>query len=228
MRLVHVTAILAALFAAGCTGLVRAIPPSREPCTEERLANENARLQRRYDTEHELNMRLAYELETTRIEIERLRAALAASTTDAEDAPPVAAFEDFEVRKVRFGLLTGPSDWDDKPGPDGIKVFILPEDSEGTTLKRKGSVLFELLDIANREQKVVMSWPVPAETLAANWWSLPPGFRMELPWRGQVPWGHEVLFRATFTDARGIVHQTSTVFVLEKKVPETPAVESTQ
>ncbi len=205
--------ILCILAFSGCTTIARAIPASEEPSPEQILADDNRRLREQYDAEHALNMRLAYELEKTRIELEKARSALAAS--DAKPAETVPAFQDFEVSRIRFGLLTGISNWDGEPGADGFKVYLLTEDSEGTTLKRKGNCLVELIDIARGKEVVIMSWPVPAETLAGTWQSFPPGWRLQLPWQADVPWGDEAVLRATFTDAHGREFQVSRVFRLE-------------
>ena len=204
---------LALFFLCGCAGLAPLYPPSEEKTQQEKLADENARLKALYETEHELNMKLAYELETTRIELEKARSALA--TEGREPAEAVIAFQDFEACCVRFGLLTGISDWDGEAGPDGFRVYLLVKDSEGTTLKRKGNCRFDLIDIASRNDEVIMSWAVPAEVLGGSWHSLPPGFRVLLPWKGEVPWGDEVVLRASFTDSYGRQFQTSRVFTLE-------------
>jgi hypothetical protein len=214
-------AMLAAALLAGCTTLAQAIPPSPEKSELEKTRDENAHLKELLAVEIELNHGLAYELEVTRIELQKAKAALV-----AEGAKPVAevpAFEDFEVRRIRFGLVTGLSDWDGKPGIDGFKVYLIGEDSEGTTLKRKGNAAFDLVDVSRRQQEVIMSWEFPADVLARGWQSLPPGFRVTLPWKGEVPWGDEVLLRATFTDSHGRVFTTSRVFLLEEKKTQTEA-----
>ncbi len=205
--------MVALVFASGCAALARLVPPSQPKTPEERLAEENERLKAIYEAEHQLNMRLAYELEIARIEIEKMRAALA--PVDTEPAETVPAFEDFEIARIRFGLLTGISDWTGDSAADGFRVYLAAEDADGTTLKRKGNVRFELIDITGPTREVLMSWPIPAEELAAEWRSLPPGFRVRLPWQDEVPWGREVLLRATFTDAWGRVFQTSRIFTLE-------------
>lgn len=210
-----VTAImLAVLLACGCRSLAHIYPPSEEKSPQEKLADENTRLKALYETEHELNMKLAYELEVTRIELEKARSALI--TEGREPAEAVIAFQDFEAWCIKYGLLTGISDWDGEPGADGFRVYLLVKDSEGTTLKRKGNCRFDLINISNRRDEVIMSWPVPAEVLGGYWYSLPPGFRILLPWKGEVPWGSEVVLRAAFTDSFGRRFQTSQIFKLEQ------------
>jgi len=214
MKIRTAAVVLALFLACGCRGLAKLYPPSEEKTPQEKLAAEHERLKALYETEHELNMKLAYELETARIETEKMRAALAAA--GAEPAETTAAFQDFEACCIRFGLLTGISDWDGEPGADGFRVYLLVKDSEGTTLKRKGNCRFDLIHIAGLNDEVIMSWQIPAETLGGTWHSLPPGFRVLLPWKGQVPWGDEVVLRATFTDSFGRRFQVSRVFALEQ------------
>ncbi len=214
--------LFAAFLVSGCTSLARVIPPSEEPTPQEITADDNRRMKELYEAEHEMNMRLAYKLEKTLIELEKARAALVAA--EAKPAETVPAFQDFEISIVRFGLLTGISDWDDAPGADGFKVYLITEDSEGTTLKRKGNCVVDLIDISRRGREVIMSWHVPAETLAGLWQSFPPGWRLTLPWKGDVPWGDEAVLRATFTDAHGREFQVSRVFRLEE--PGAPGVET--
>lgn len=206
--------LLAALLAYGCGSLAHLYPPSEEKTPQEKLADENARLKVLYETEHELNMKLAYELEVTRIKLEKAHSVLI--TEGREPAEAVIAFQDFEASRIQYGLLTGVSDWDGEPGADGLRVYLLVKDSEGTTLKRKGNCRFDLIDISNRRDEVIMSWSVPAEVFGGYWHSLPPGFRVLLPWKGEVPWGGEVALRTTFTDSFGRVFQVSRIFKIER------------
>jgi len=212
--------VLSALALSGCVRAAQLIPPSKEKTREERLTDENAQLRERLQAEEEVNHRLAYQLEKARIELERARAAAvsarAAADRAAREALPEPAFEDFQIERVRLGLLTGPSNWDGKPGLDGFKVYLIAEDSEGTTLKRKGNCSFDLVDLSQGEE-VIMSWALPAEDLGDRWQALPPGFRVTLPWKGEVPWGDDVALRAKFTDAWGREFTAARVFTLKRE-----------
>lgn len=200
----------------GCARMAAIIPPSREKPTAEVLADENSELNKKLDAEIQINHRLAYELEKARIENEKAQAAL--STAGAQPAETVPAFQDFEVAKIDFGLLTGASDWDDKPGYDGMMIFLLPRDSEGDVIKRRGSCAFELVDVS-RSNKVLMTWAVPSEILGEYWMSTPAGFRIKLPWQGDPPYGDNVVLNASFTDAYG---RNFTASKLMKLVPQPP------
>ncbi|MCD6405360.1 MAG: hypothetical protein J7M19_06005 [Planctomycetes bacterium] len=220
------TMLLAAMLS-GCISVARLFPPSEEQTTFEQAVEENARLKKMLKTETQLNHTLAYKLEVARIDLQKAQAAVVAKEASAADEE-VAAFQDYEVARVRFGLLTGPSNWDDKPGLDGFRVYLIVEDSEGTTLKRKGNCIFDLIDISRRRERVIMSWAVPAEVLGSYWQSLPPGFRVKLPWQAEVPWGDEVVLRGTFTNAYGRQFSASRVFRLEREVPVEKAQEETE
>lgn len=206
--------IAAACFLSGCTSVASLYPRSRDKSAMEKLGDENERLNTLYETEHALNLKLAYDLEITRIELQKAREAL--GERGLRPAREVPVFQDFEVQRIRFGFLTGLSDWDEEPGADGLRAYLLPEDSEGTTLKRKGNCVFDLIDITGRRQRVIMSWEFPADELGATWYSLPPGFRLKLPWKGEVPWGHEVILRATYVDAYAREFQVSRTYTLEE------------
>ncbi len=219
------TMLLAAMLS-GCISVARLFPPSEEQTTFEQAVEENARLKKMLKTETHLNHTLAYELEIARIDLQKAQAALAAKGASAANEK-VRAFQDYEVASMRFGILTGPSNWDGKPGVDGFKVYLILKDSEGTTLKRKGNCIFDLIDISRRRERVIMSWAVPAEVLGAYWQSLPPGFHVKLPWQGEVPWGDEVVLRGTFTNAYGRQFSTSRVFRLEREAPVEKAQEDT-
>ncbi len=223
MRSGWMVIVLLAATASGCTTVAKMFPRSERPTTLGAALTQNAQLKDLLAAETEVNYNIAYELEVTRIELQKARAGLAAA--GAQAAAEVPAFDDFEVVQVKLGILTGLSDWDGEHGYDGFKVTLLTEDSEGTVLKRKGNVLLDLIDISRRSEEVIMTWAVPAEVLGSYWGSLPPGFRVKLPWRGEVPWGDDVVLRATFTDSRGRVFTASRVFTLEEKEPETPVSE---
>ena len=165
MRSFALIAGLIAMLCSGCARLARIIPPSEEKTPLERALDENAWLNESLATETQVNRHLAYELEKTRIELEQARAALQVKAGKTVEVVP--AFRDYLVENIKFGMLTGPSDWDGQPGLDGFSVSLLVEDSEGTTLKRKGNALFELIDIAGRKQEVIMTWALPAESFGA-------------------------------------------------------------
>ena len=204
---------LAALLS-GCSGLARTVyPPSPEPTELEAATSENAKLRKENAELTRVNHDLAYDLENTRIDLQKARAALEAQ--GLEPAETVPAFREVQIDRVALGMLTGPSNWDGKPGFDGIAVSFQVKDTEGTTLKRIGNVVFDLVDISDRKEEVIMSWAVPAEVLLESWQTLPPGYRLKLPWQGDPPYGRDLLFRAAFTSATGRRLNASIVFKLE-------------
>lgn len=199
MRRILSLLALAALFG-GCS-LTTLFPPSPRATPSQALRDEVYTLRETNAALENTNRRLTYDLENTRIELQKADEALKAK--GLEPAPTTAAFEDYEISSIAFGILTGVSDWDNDHVLNGIMVYLKLKDAEGDTLKRKGNVLFDLIDVSDRRQKIIMSWAIPAETFGRMWGSVPPGFRIKLPWQGQVPWGDETVLRATFVDARG-------------------------
>jgi hypothetical protein len=198
----------------GCAGLARtAYPPSPEPTDLEAALAEAAALRKENAELTRINRDLAYEVENLRIDLLKARAALDASGLQPAESVP--AFREVQIDRVGLGMLTGPSNWDGRPGLDGIAVSFQVKDSEGTTLKRIGNVVFDLVDISDRKQDVVMSWAVPAQVLLDSWQTLPPGFRLKLPWRGDPPYGRELLLRSAFTSAAGREFTASITFRLE-------------
>jgi hypothetical protein len=204
------TGCMKAAIAAG-----EAIPPSREPSAIEKLQDENKRLKAQLDAVTEVNHRIAYDLEVTRIQLQKAEAGLLAK--GVKPAETVPAFHEYMPDVIKLGMLTGPSSWTGGADYDGMAAYLLVKDSEGTTLKARGNVAFDLIDISGREQKVVMTWAVPAEVLGQSWESLPPGYRIRLPWNGPLPWGDDMVFRSTFTDTYGHVFTASIVFTLKHK-----------
>jgi len=224
-KLLPLLVIALALSLSGCMKAAIAagqlVPPSREPSPLEKLQDENKRLKAQLDAETDVNHRLAYDLEITRIELQKCQAGLLAA--GGAPAPTVPAFHEYMPDIIKLGMLTGPADWTGGGDYDGIAAYLLVKDSEGTTLKARGNVAFDLIDISGRQQQTVMTWAVPADVLGQSWESLPPGYRIRLPWNGPIPWDHDVVFRATFTDAYGHVFTASIVFTLKHKPAESYA-----
>ena len=211
-RIVFAVFVAAAL--CGCVKMASMLPPSREKEPRELLAEENKNLKKQLDAEIQVNHRLAYELEKARIEVQKAEAGLTAAA--AKPAETVQAFQDFEVAKVDFGMLTGPADWDGAPGYDGIMVFLLPRDTDGSVIKRRGSCSFDLIDVT-RGDKAVMTWAVPSEVIGSHWQSVPASFRIKLPWQGEAPYGDDCVLRASFTDAYARTFTATTLFKLKPK-----------
>jgi hypothetical protein len=209
--------LLSVALLSGCMSAVRVIPPSQEKTPLEAALAENTRLKAQLDAETEVNHKLAYDLEVARIDLQKCQAALAQQGLAPAETVP--AFRDYMPDHLILGMLTGPSNWTGGKDFDGIAAYLLVKDSEGTTMKSKGNVVYDLIDTSLRKPETVMSWAIPAEVLGSTWESLPPGFRMRLPWQGKVPWGHHVLFRVTYMDAYGHTLTAEITFVLEHKSP---------
>ncbi|MCD4823112.1 MAG: hypothetical protein K8S55_00760 [Phycisphaerae bacterium] len=85
----------------------------------------------------------------------------------------------FTVDKIELGRYTGGIDTDKKPGDDAIKIFLLPEDADGSTLKAAGSVKIQLFDLAQPEgkgkgkgegkNKLFAEYTYPVKDIAKHW-----------------------------------------------------------
>jgi len=59
---------------------------------------------------------------------------------------PVALFAPV---RIEIASLSGGADYDDKPGDDGITVYVRPRDADGDAVKVPGTIRVQLLDNSN-------------------------------------------------------------------------------
>ena len=55
----------------------------------------------------------------------------------------------FAPVRVEIASLTGGRDYDDKPGDDGVTVYLRPRDADGDVVKAPGRITIQLLDNAD-------------------------------------------------------------------------------
>jgi len=110
----------------------------------------------------------------------------------------------YHVNSVELDGLSGGYDADDKPGDDGIKVYLRPKDQDGDIVKAAGGLEIQLLDLANPPTQQVVAefrWlPADARKL---WYSkfLTNHYTLECPWPNGVPPKHaNITIRAIFHD----------------------------
>jgi hypothetical protein len=103
--------------------------------------------------------------------------------------------------------LTGGLNADGKPGDEGLAVFIEPQDGQGRSIARPGSVSVVVLDRQARgETARVARWDFTGEQVAQRMrrTSVGTGIYLELPWPAQPP-AHsnlQVFVRYAADDAR--------------------------
>lgn len=107
----------------------------------------------------------------------------------------------FPVR-LEFDKLTGGADYDDKPGDDGVTVYLRPIDSDGDVIKAAGDVRIQLYDLAApASENLIGEYVVPIDKLGALWHGklMTQHYTIKCPWR-TPPEHTELTVRATFVD----------------------------
>lgn len=108
----------------------------------------------------------------------------------------------FYVTSIKLGRYTGGVNLDGKEGDDGIRVYLIPQDADGHTLKAAGHVRVQLFDLAAGEKgRLIATCEFAVETIGKKWAGgfLTKHYKFDCPWKS--PPGHaEITVRASFTD----------------------------
>ena len=108
----------------------------------------------------------------------------------------------FYVTSIKLGRYTGGVDLDGKEGDDGIRVYLIPQDADGHTLKAAGNVRVQLFDLAAEEKdRMIATYTFTVETIGKNWAGgfLTKHYKFDCPWK-TPPARAEITVRASFTD----------------------------
>lgn len=122
----------------------------------------------------------------------------------------------FTVESIELGGRTGGIDTDDEPGQDAIKVFLLPKDAAGHTIKAAGEATLQLFDLAGASGEERLSeTTIPVEKIGDYWSSgfLSYHYSFELP-LPQNLLSRTVTLRVEFTD-----YLTGRSFSAQKAIP---------
>ena len=153
------------------------------------------------------NQRLEAELETRDDRISTLQSQLRGLNEKLQVARGISDDDLkylFTPERVTIMPLTGGENYDDKPGHDGMTVYLQPLDAVGDVLKVAGSIRIELFDLAMGDGRTLVDRAeVPISEAQKHWfgdlWTY--HYTVKVPWLKDNPPQHEeITIRATFTD----------------------------
>lgn len=134
----------------------------------------------------------------------------------------------FTVHAVKLGRLTGGADLDpDKPGHEGLKVYVNLLDQHGDAFKASGSFVVEAFDLADQARRLGR-WEFPVEKSQDYWHSFLTRYEYVLPcpWQDSPPRHPDVTVRVQFTDeltGRVFIEQTVAKVDVPPTTPTSPA-----
>jgi len=108
----------------------------------------------------------------------------------------------FTTHGLKFGRLTAGYDSDrNRPGDEGVKIYVVPTDQDGQPLKAAGSFTIDLFDLASPDASHIGHWTFDVEQSKKNWYGafLDYTYAFTLPWQ-QVPQHNDLTVRVTFQD----------------------------
>jgi len=109
----------------------------------------------------------------------------------------------FTTNSITINRLTGGADFDpDKPGDEGIKVYVNVWDQHGDWLKMAGSFVVEAFDLADPQATKVGHWEFPVEHAQDYWHSFLMRYEYVLPcpWQNVIPRHPDLTVHVTYTD----------------------------
>jgi len=186
----------AALFCIGCLG-----KPDQANIA---LRKENQQLQIQLD-----QLQKQHEMDANQI------AGLQARFPTEPTLPPEQLAKLVTTHGIRLGKLTGGEDIDpDKPGDEGLKVYVIPYDQSGQEIKAAGTITVEAFDLAAKEPRLG-KWYFDRDQAMQNWYGqflIDYYYAVVLPWQ-TVPQHADVTIKVTFVD-----ELTKLPFVTQKVV----------
>ncbi len=109
----------------------------------------------------------------------------------------------FYPERIVIDKLTGGADYDDKPGDDGVTVYLRPVDREGDTIKVAGDITIQLYDLAAPPNRnFIGAYRVPADEVGKLWHGkfLTDHYTIKCPWPKGPPAHEEITVRVVFVD----------------------------
>jgi hypothetical protein len=105
--------------------------------------------------------------------------------------------------ELRIEKLSGGEDYDDKPGDDGVTVYLRMLDRDGDSVKRAGDIRIELYDLANPEgRNRIGEYNISRAQSRELWFGklMTYHYTIKCPWQDGPPAHAEITIRATFED----------------------------
>ena len=109
----------------------------------------------------------------------------------------------FTVHSIELEKLTGGADLDrQKPGHEGLKVYVRLLDQHRDEIKSSGGFTVEAFDLSQDQPRRLGRWEFPVEQSQKNWHSFLTryGYVLTCPWQESPPRGGDVTVRVTFDD----------------------------
>jgi len=109
----------------------------------------------------------------------------------------------FPVVRIELGRYSGGVDLDNKPGDDGIRVYLRPIDADGSVIKAAGDVKIQLFDLAAKpKQNLIGAYEWKVDKIGGHWASgfLSYHYSLTCPWKSAPPKHNEITIRLEFTD----------------------------
>jgi hypothetical protein len=151
------------------------------------------------------NQQLAGQINQLKIQHEADAATITGLTQRVGTVPtlaPARLDKLFTVHSVRLQRLTGGADLDpDKPGQEGLKVYVGLLDQYGDEIKSAGSFVVEAFDLAEPQAARLGRWEFPVEQAQQNWHSFLTRYEYVLtcPWQ-TAPRHPDVTVHVQFND----------------------------
>ncbi len=163
-------------------------------------------------TPNQANIALRKQNQQLQIELDQLRkqqamaaqqiAGLQARDLTEPTLPPEQLAKLVTTHGIRLGRLTGGEDIDpDKPGDEGLKVFVIPYDDSGQEIKAAGTISVEAFDLAAKDPRLG-KWDFTLEQAKQNWYGqflVDYYYAVVCPWQ-TVPRHADVTIKVTFVD----------------------------
>jgi len=108
----------------------------------------------------------------------------------------------FIVQGIEFGRLTGGADLDpQKPGDEGLAVYVFPIDQNGDKLKAAGSFDIWAFDLAEPKDSLVGHWHFDVQQAMQGWNGtlLEYSYALICPWQ-KAPKHADLTVKVTFLD----------------------------
>ena len=163
---------------------------------------------------NQANIELRKQIQQQQVEVQRLRQQTAADqrviqglrdrTGILPTLPTTRLSQLFVTNGIEFGRLTGGADIDpNKPGDEGLALYITLLDQTGDKFKSAGTFDVEAFDLDDPQHPLLGHWHLDLEQTRQAWSSvlLQYNYVLILPWQNRVPRHPNVTVKVTFLDA---------------------------